>query len=119
MNKFEINEEELRSRSLEAEIVDSPIKFKNRENLESIVSMRFSGYELAILKSICKKQNKKLSTLLRELISQSLAENENKLSQNKLVENKSRTFLSSQLQNKTTWKSLSEISERTTNLTLI
>lgn len=119
MSKFKINEEELRSRSLEAEIVDSPIKFKNKENLESIVSMRFSGYELAILKSICKKQNKKLSTLLRELISQSLVENENKLTHPKLVENKSRTFLVSQLEDKTTLQSLSKISDRTKNLTLL
>ena len=56
-------------RSRNAEKVDAPILIPaERGNLDAIVSLRFSAYELKLLRKESKARSIKLSALIRELV---------------------------------------------------
>lgn len=69
-----MNDEEKRARykakrSKNAERVEAPIVMpKERGNLDAVVSLRFSTYELSLLRKECANREIGLSTLIRELV---------------------------------------------------
>lgn len=73
MNEKEKREYYQRVHSKNAIEIESPLKTsKKRENLESIISLRFSGYELALLRKLSKKRKITLSALIRSFVLDSL-----------------------------------------------
>ena len=73
MNEKEKREYYQRVHSKNAVEIEAPIKTtKKRENLAAIVSLRFSGYELTLLRKLSKKQNMTLSALIRSFVNESL-----------------------------------------------
>ena len=81
MNEKEKREYYQRVRSKNAVEIDAPLKTtKKRENLAAIVSLRFSGYELAMLRTLSAKRNMTLSALIRSFVLESAnteSENDN------------------------------------------
>lgn len=69
-----MNDEEKRAkyqakRSKNAERVEAPIVMpKERGNLDAVVSLRFSTYELSLLRKECENREIGLSALIRELV---------------------------------------------------
>lgn len=119
MNKEEKRHRELKQRSMNAEVVPAPINLKDKEKLEAVVSLRFSGYELSLLRSICKKRNKKLSSLIRELVFKALDENNTITSKMRLVDQKTATITLSQFPNTISLKEITKSVEQTRTLTTI
>lgn len=75
MNEKEKREYYQRVHSKNAVEVDAPAQAsKKRENLAAIVSLRFSGYELALLRKLSKKREMTLSALIRSLVLDSIKE---------------------------------------------
>ena len=69
MNRKEKIEYYQKAKSKNADPVEVPfLPAATKENLESIVSLRFSGYELALLKRISEKKKMTLSALIRNTV---------------------------------------------------
>ena len=75
MNRKEKIEYYQKAKSKNAEPVEAPfLPAAKKENLESVVSLRFSGYELALLKKVCEKKKTTLSSLIRNTVISALEE---------------------------------------------
>lgn len=69
-------------RSMNAQRVEAPIVMpKERGNLDAVVSLRFSTYELSLLRKECANREIGLSALIRELVVDGLERQSRELSQ--------------------------------------
>lgn len=83
MNEKEKREYYQRVHSKNAVEIEAPVKTnKKRENLAAIVSLRFSGYELALLRKLSKKREMTLSALIRSFVLDSIKEEKQALPSN-------------------------------------